>query len=145
MLRIASSALTVLLLLIAGIGPAAAEYPERPLTILTGYPAGGMVDIVAHFDLARHFVSVHGAEPGGRFDAKADLLAHLVGTGVIRPDAAIMVGDRASDIAAARLHGLRSIGALWGYGDAAELAGAGADLLCERPHGLAACVSRLGN
>jgi tripartite-type tricarboxylate transporter receptor subunit TctC len=27
--------------------PAAAEYPERPLTILTGYPAGGMVDIVA--------------------------------------------------------------------------------------------------
>jgi tripartite-type tricarboxylate transporter receptor subunit TctC len=47
MLRIASSALTVLLLLIAGIGPAAAEYPERPLTILTGYPAGGMVDIVA--------------------------------------------------------------------------------------------------
>ncbi|MGH7754286.1 MAG: tripartite tricarboxylate transporter substrate binding protein, partial [Gemmatimonadales bacterium] len=46
MLRIASSVLTVLLLLIAGIGPAAAEYPERPLTILTGYPAGGMVDIV---------------------------------------------------------------------------------------------------
>ena len=47
MLRIASSVLTVLVLLIAGIGPAAAEYPERPLTILTGYPAGGMVDIVA--------------------------------------------------------------------------------------------------
>jgi tripartite-type tricarboxylate transporter receptor subunit TctC len=47
MLRIASSALTVLLLLIGGLGPAAAEYPERPLTILTGYPAGGMVDIVA--------------------------------------------------------------------------------------------------
>jgi len=46
MLRIASSALTVLLLLIAGVGPSAADYPERPLTILTGYPAGGMVDIV---------------------------------------------------------------------------------------------------
>jgi len=27
--------------------PAAAQYPERPLTILSGYPAGGMVDIVA--------------------------------------------------------------------------------------------------
>ncbi len=27
--------------------PAAAEYPERPLTIIVGYPAGGMVDIVA--------------------------------------------------------------------------------------------------
>ena len=27
--------------------PAAAQYAERPLTILSGYPAGGMVDIVA--------------------------------------------------------------------------------------------------
>jgi tripartite-type tricarboxylate transporter receptor subunit TctC len=27
--------------------PAAAQYPERPVMILSGYPAGGMVDIVA--------------------------------------------------------------------------------------------------
>jgi len=27
--------------------PAAAEYPERPLTMIAAYPAGGMVDIVA--------------------------------------------------------------------------------------------------
>jgi putative tricarboxylic transport membrane protein len=27
--------------------PAAAQYPDRPLTLLSGYPAGGMVDIVA--------------------------------------------------------------------------------------------------
>ena len=47
MLRIASSVLTVLVILIAGLGPAAAQYPERPITILTGYPAGGMVDVVA--------------------------------------------------------------------------------------------------
>jgi tripartite-type tricarboxylate transporter receptor subunit TctC len=47
MFRIASSVLTVLVVLIAGLGPAAAQYPERPITILTGYPAGGMVDIVA--------------------------------------------------------------------------------------------------
>ena len=44
MLRIAA---LILLLLTAAVWPAAAEYPERPLTILTGYPAGGMVDIVA--------------------------------------------------------------------------------------------------
>src|SRR6266850_6528759 len=29
------------------VGPAAAEYPERSLTIVVAYPAGGMVDIVA--------------------------------------------------------------------------------------------------
>jgi tripartite-type tricarboxylate transporter receptor subunit TctC len=37
--------LTVLVL--GSFLPAAAEYPERPLTIIVGYPAGGMVDIVA--------------------------------------------------------------------------------------------------
>jgi len=36
----------VLLLLAATPRQAAAQYPERSLTILTGYPAGGMVDIV---------------------------------------------------------------------------------------------------
>lgn len=36
-----------LLLLAALVVPATAEYPERPLTIVAAYPAGGMVDIVA--------------------------------------------------------------------------------------------------
>jgi tripartite-type tricarboxylate transporter receptor subunit TctC len=35
------------LLALACVTPAAAQYPERPVTILSGYPAGGMVDIVA--------------------------------------------------------------------------------------------------
>ena len=35
------------LIALACAAPAAAQYPERPVTILSGYPAGGMVDIVA--------------------------------------------------------------------------------------------------
>ena len=36
------------IILIAGsVVPAAAQYPERALTIVAAYPAGGMVDIVA--------------------------------------------------------------------------------------------------
>jgi tripartite-type tricarboxylate transporter receptor subunit TctC len=34
-------------LLLGLVAPAAAEYPERALTIVVAYPAGGMVDIVA--------------------------------------------------------------------------------------------------
>lgn len=34
-------------LLIGSVPPAAAQYPERALTIVAAYPAGGMVDIVA--------------------------------------------------------------------------------------------------
>jgi tripartite-type tricarboxylate transporter receptor subunit TctC len=37
----------VLLFLLTAVMPAAAEYPERALTIVVAYPAGGMVDIVA--------------------------------------------------------------------------------------------------
>jgi tripartite-type tricarboxylate transporter receptor subunit TctC len=43
MLRLALAALV----LMSVAAPAAAEYPDRPLTILTGYPPGGMVDIVS--------------------------------------------------------------------------------------------------
>jgi tripartite-type tricarboxylate transporter receptor subunit TctC len=43
MLRVALLAV----LLLASAVPAAADYPERPLTIVVAYPAGGMVDIVA--------------------------------------------------------------------------------------------------
>lgn len=96
--------------------------------------------IVEHFGLARHFAAVYGAEPGGRFDAKVDLLAHLVDSGVVDPERAVMVGDRASDIVAAKINGIRSIGALWGYAEPGELATAGADVLCESPRALAGCL-----
>jgi phosphoglycolate phosphatase len=100
--------------------------------------------IVTHFDLARHFHAVYGAEPGGRFDRKVDLLGHLIETGVIRAETAVMVGDRDLDIAAARAHRIRSIGALWGFGDRRELADAGADFLCEGPRSLVACLAQAG-
>ena len=111
--------------------------------VATAKPVHAAVRIVGHFDLARHFRSVHGAEPGGRFDAKVDLLAHLLETGVIRAETSVMVGDRSSDISAAKINGIRSIGARWGYGERRELADAGADLLCESPRALAACLRRL--
>lgn len=52
--------------------------------VATAKPRLAAARIVAHFDLARHFMAVYGAEHGGRFDAKVDLLAHLLETGVIR-------------------------------------------------------------
>jgi tripartite-type tricarboxylate transporter receptor subunit TctC len=39
--------MVIAVLLLASAIPAAAEYPERPLTIIVAYPAAGMVDIVA--------------------------------------------------------------------------------------------------
>ena len=44
-----------------------------------------------------------------------------------------MVGDRSYDVAAGRLHGLRTCGVLWGTGDLAELEGAGAEVVVASP------------
>lgn len=41
MMRLLLAALAVIAL------PVAAQYPDRPVTMLTGYPAGGLVDVVA--------------------------------------------------------------------------------------------------
>jgi phosphoglycolate phosphatase-like HAD superfamily hydrolase len=38
---------------------------------------------------------------------------------------------------------MASVGVLWGFGDAAELAGSGATVLCETPEGLPATVTEL--
>ena len=38
--------LAVLLLGVLGVLPAAAQYPDRPVTVLAGYPPGGLVDVV---------------------------------------------------------------------------------------------------
>jgi phosphoglycolate phosphatase len=112
----------------------------HPMLVATAKMRRAATRIVEHFGLARHFTGVYGAEPGGRFDAKIDLLAHLIESGVIRPERAVMVGDRASDIVAAKANRIRSIGALWGFGDPGELVAAGADALCESPRALPACL-----
>ena len=99
--------------------------------------------IVSRLGLEPFFAGVYGPELEGRFDDKADLLAHLLATEKVSPEHAVMIGDRAGDIRGARANRVRSIGVLWGYGSEAELADAGADALCGSPAELAVCLGRL--
>jgi phosphoglycolate phosphatase len=99
--------------------------------------------IVSRLGLGPFFAGVYGPELEGRFDDKADLLAHLLATEKISSERAVMIGDRSGDVVGARANGVRSIGVLWGYGSAAELTDAGADALCGSPAELAACLGRL--
>ena len=99
--------------------------------------------IVHRLGLARYFAGVYGSELEGRFDDKTDLLAELLAIERIRAEDAVMIGDRAGDIVAARAHGISSIGVLWGYGSRSELADAGADVLCASPGELASCLARI--
>ena len=99
--------------------------------------------IVRHLGLAPYFAGVYGPGLDERTDDKVELLAHLLASERVAPSRAVMIGDRAGDMVAARINGVRSIGALWGYGSEAELVEAGAGSLCASPSELAACLSRL--
>jgi phosphoglycolate phosphatase len=96
------------------------------LYVCTAKPRIYAERIVAHFGFDAHFTAVYGADLDGRYDDKATLLAHLVEQERLDPRAAVMIGDRDHDIRAARANGVRAVGVLWGYGSAAELAGADA-------------------
>jgi phosphoglycolate phosphatase len=115
------------------------------LFVATAKPAVFAERIVRHFALDHHFAGVYGPDLDGRLDDKADLLAHLLAAERLDPTRAIMVGDRAGDVAAARRNGLRSIGVLWGYGSRDELLRAGADTLCASPTSLPQSLAQLSD
>lgn len=96
-----------------------------------------------HLGLDHHFTGVYGSEPDGRFEAKAELVSHVLETAGIAAEAAVMVGDRAVDILAARANDVRSVGVLWGYGSEGELVDAGVDELCATPGALGGCLASL--
>ena len=99
--------------------------------------------IVERLGLAAYFTGVYGPSLDERSETKIELLGHLLAGEGIPPADAVMIGDRAVDVVSARAHGVRAIGALWGYGSESELAEAGADMLCRSPAELHACLARL--
>jgi phosphoglycolate phosphatase len=85
-----------------------------------------------HLDLRRWFAFVEGT----RVDELGTDKATIVGRALdrlapVRPMA--LVGDREHDVHGAHAHGIRAVGALWGYGSRHELERAGADELAQTP------------
>lgn len=125
--------------------PAMLEHAQKAamaMYVATSKPAVYAKRIVQHFGLDQHFGQVYGAELDGRREDKADLVAYVLASEGVNAQAAVMIGDRAADVRAARANGVRSIGVLWGYGSAQELLEAGVDILCKTPPELAAHLSK---
>jgi phosphoglycolate phosphatase len=98
--------------------------------------------IVAHFGLDRYFAAVYGSQPDGSRADKDQILAFLIAReGLAAAPRKVMIGDRSFDALGARAVGIPAIGALWGYGDAAELSQAGADPLIASPRDIPAAVA----
>jgi phosphoglycolate phosphatase len=103
------------------------------LLVVTSKPAVYAGRIVDHFDLAEYFEDVFGPDLDGRFDDKGELVAHILRERAIRPERAIMIGDRASDISAGKVNGTRTVAVTYGFGSMEELAAAKPDRTCHSP------------
>jgi phosphoglycolate phosphatase len=96
--------------------------------------------VMDHLGLRGYVRNVYGALPEGGLDQKRDLLAYILDREGLAPGKVIMLGDRVHDIHAAQANGVRSIGALWGYGGLQELQAARADAIADLPQAVPALV-----
>jgi phosphoglycolate phosphatase len=113
------------------------------LLVATAKPHRYARPILERFGLAGHFVAICGPELDGTNDHKADLIAHMIAREAVRPQSAIMIGDREHDVLAAAHHAIPTVGVTWGYGSAEELTAAGAAALCHSPDTLARTAAAL--
>jgi phosphoglycolate phosphatase len=93
--------------------------------------------IVEHLPFGDCFEDVIGASDDGARRFKVDLIAEALRRLSLQAPQCVMIGDRKMDIEGANAHAMRSIGVLWGFGDAAELTTAGASALAASPEALA--------
>jgi phosphoglycolate phosphatase len=120
---------------------AAAHDAGLRMAVATSKPERYALPIVERLGLAGFFETVGGDELDGSLRTKALVIAKVLRRlGDPAPDTVTMVGDRSHDVLGAREHGIRCVGAGWGYGLPGELAEAGAAPICATPGGLAAAL-----
>ncbi len=93
------------------------------LAIATNAGTGYMHFVLDTFDLRSYFSETWCAGERGTLN-KADLILGILTTLDVWPKRAVMVGDRSSDIAAAKSAGTWSIGCDWGFAAGNEFDGA---------------------
>jgi phosphoglycolate phosphatase len=117
--------------LFPGIAAALQDLQARGhvLQVVTARSARSARHVVQHFELDRYFVGVHGPDQTQDHWDKSGLVRAALHAVSARTEHAVMVGDRAQDVAAARAHGIHAVAVAWGYGSAAELHAAQPDHL----------------
>ena len=106
------------------------------LIVATSKPEPFAVRILEHFGLAEFFALIAGSTLDETRTSKRDVIEYaLASAAVADRAAAVMIGDRSYDIEGAKQTGLASMGVLYGYGSAEELAEA--DFIAKTPSDIA--------
>lgn len=100
-----------------------------PMAVATSKVEDQAIRLARRFGIEGHFINVCGASDSDGRASKAEVIFELllrlqsIGTDISSP---VMVGDRSYDVAGAAKHGIPTIFALWGYGEAEEASHAAA-------------------
>lgn len=117
----------------------------RPVAVATQKPEGLAQIVLRHHGIDALFQSIRGSAdnesstegPVGKASIIAEALTDL------STRHAVMVGDRAQDVAGAIANGLDCIGVAWGFAPDGELDDAGAVTVVDTTAGLVAAIERL--
>lgn len=114
---------------------AALEAEGWLLGVATGKSDRGLRLVLEHHGLAHHFVTLQTADrhPSKPHPSMIELAMAEAGAG---PATTVMIGDTSYDILMAHNAGVRAIGVAWGYHEADELLGEGADAVAMQPSDL---------
>lgn len=104
----------------------------KRLMIATSKPQAAAELVMHHFGLDEYVPEIIGGTDDTR-NTKGKVIAYALREFGVDPETAVMVGDREHDILGAAENGIPAIGITWGYGDRAELEGAGAEAVFDTP------------
>ena len=105
----------------------------KRLMIATSKPQAAAELVMHHFGLDEFIPEIIGGTDDPRRNTKGKVIAWALREYGVDPSTAVMVGDREHDIQGAAENGIPAIGITWGYGDRAELEGAGAAAVFDTP------------
>ena len=105
----------------------------KRLMIATSKPQAAAELVMHHFGLDEFVPEIIGGTDAPERNTKGKVIAYCLREFGVDPATAIMVGDREHDILGAAENGIPAIGITWGYGDRAELEGAGAKAVFDTP------------
>ena len=100
------------------------------LYVATSKPEVTAVEILEHFDLAKYFRLICGADMGHDREKKSDVIRYLLKQSP-QNGKMLMVGDTKYDVAGAHKVGIACVGVRYGYAAPGELEEAGADYIVE--------------
>lgn len=100
--------------------------------VATSKPEVTAVEVLEHFDLAKYFTRICGADLEKHRTSKEDVISYLLEQKPAEAEL-LMVGDTKYDVLGAKCHGIPTIGVSWGYGSVEEMLEAGAVGIANQP------------